>query len=43
MNKYNIEYSRDAKQDLIETKKYIKYTLQEPKTAQNLIKKLGEK
>lgn len=40
MNKYNIKYSRDAKQDLIEIKKYIKYTLQEPKTAQNLIKKI---
>ena len=24
MNKYNIEYSRDAKQDLIETKKIYK-------------------
>ena len=30
MKKYNIEYSKEAKQDLIGIKKYIKYNLQEP-------------
>lgn len=39
MNKYNIEYSKESKQDLIDIKKYIKYNLQEPKTAQTLISK----
>ena len=40
MNKYNIEYSKESKQDLIDIKKYIKYNLQEPKTAQTLISKI---
>lgn len=38
--KYNIEYSKESKQDLIEIKKYIKNNLQEPETAQNLIEKI---
>ena len=40
MVKYNIEYSKEAKQDLIEIKQYIKYNLQEPETAQKLIDKI---
>ena len=40
MKKYNIEYSLDAKQDLIEIKQYIKYNLQGPEIAQKLILKI---
>lgn len=40
MKKYNIEYSKDARQDLINIKKYIKYNLQEPNIAQKLIMKI---
>ena len=40
MNKYNIEYSKEAKQDLIDIKKYIKYNLQEPNIAKKLITKI---
>lgn len=40
MDKYNIEYSKEAKQDLIDIKKYIKYNLQEPDTAKRLINKI---
>ena len=40
VKKYNIEYSLDAKQDLIEIKQYIKYNLQEPEIAQKLILKI---
>ncbi len=40
MDKYNIEYSKEAKQDLIGIKQYIKYNLQEPETAQKLIYKI---
>ncbi len=40
MKKYNIEYSMEAKQDLIDIKQYIKYNLQEPNTAQKLITKI---
>ena len=40
MNQYNIEYSKEARQDLIEIKRYIKYNLQEPATAQKLISKI---
>ncbi len=40
MKSYNIEYSKEAKQDLIDIKKYIKYNLQEPNTAQKLITKI---
>lgn len=40
LKKYNIEYSKDARQDLINIKKYIKYNLQEPNIAQKLIMKI---
>lgn len=40
MNQYNIEYSKEAREDLIEIKRYIKYNLQEPQTAQKLISKI---
>lgn len=40
MKSYNIEYSKEAKQDLIDIKKYIKYNLQEPNAAQKLITKI---
>ncbi len=40
MKEYNIEYSKEAKQDLIGIKRYIKYNLQEPNTAQKLISKI---
>lgn len=42
MSKYKIEYSKDSKQDLIGIKQYIKYNLQEPKIAENLINKIRE-
>lgn len=42
MKKYDIEYSKEAKQDLIGIKQYIKYNLQEPETAQKLIFKIRE-
>lgn len=42
MSKYKIEYSRDSKQDLVRIKKYIKYNLQEPKIAENLINKIRD-
>ena len=40
MNNYNIEYSKESKQDLIEIKQYIKYNLQEPEIAQKLVSKI---
>jgi len=40
LKKYNIEYSKDSKQDLVEIKQYIKYNLQEPEIAQKLISKI---
>ena len=40
MNKCNIEYSKEAKQDLIDIKKHIKYNLQEPNIAKKLITKI---
>ncbi len=40
MNKYSIEYSKEAKQDLIGIKQYIKYNLQEPETAKKIIAKI---
>ena len=40
MKKYNIEYSKESKQDLIGIKQYIKYNLQEPETANKLISKI---
>lgn len=40
MRKYNIEYSKESKEDLIGIKQYIKYNLQEPETANKLISKI---
>lgn len=40
MSQYIIEYSKDAKQDLINIKRYIKYNLQESNIANNLIAKI---
>lgn len=40
MDKYNIVYSKESKEDLIEIKQYIKYNLQEAETAQKLISKI---
>lgn len=40
MSNYNIEYSEESRQDLIDIKQYIKYNLQEPTTAQKLISKI---
>jgi len=40
LNQYNIRYSKEAKQDLINIKKYIKYNLQEPNIANKLITKI---
>lgn len=40
MKKYNVEYSKESKQDLIRIKQYIKYNLQEPEIAQKLISKI---
>ena len=40
MKKYNIEYSKESKQDLIGIKQYIKYNLQEPEIAEKLISKI---
>lgn len=40
MEKYNIEYSKESKEDLSGIKQYIKYNLQEPETAKKLISKI---
>lgn len=40
MKKYNIEYSKESKQDLIGIKQYIKYNLQEPEISEKLISKI---
>lgn len=40
MKQYNIEYSNEARQDLIDIKRYIKYNLQEPTIAKKLISKI---
>ena len=40
MKKYNIEYSKESKDDLTGIKQYIKYNLQESETAQKLISKI---
>ena len=42
MNKYKIQFSKDARKDLIDTYSYIKYNLQEPAIAKNLIAKIRE-
>ena len=40
MNKYITHYSEEAKQDIIEIKRYIKYNLQEPDIANKLLSKI---
>lgn len=40
MKKYNVEYSKESKRDLIGIKEYIKHNLQEPEIAQKLISKI---
>ena len=40
MKKYNIEYSKEAKEDLIGINQYIKYNLQESEIANKLISKI---
>lgn len=40
MNKYKIQFSKDAKKDLIDIYSYIKYNLQEPTIAKKLIAKI---
>lgn len=42
MNKYKIQFSKDARKDLIEIYSYIKYNLQEPEIANKLIKRIRE-
>ena len=42
MNKYKIQFSKDARKDLIDTYSYIKYNLQEPAIAEKLIAKIRE-
>ena len=42
MNKYKIQFSKDARKDLIDTYSYIKYNLQEPAIANKLIAKIRE-
>ena len=43
MHIYETEYSKEAKQDLIEIKSYIKDTLKQPTVAQTLISKIRKK
>lgn len=43
MKQYDIEYSEEARQDLIDIKRYIKYNLQEEMTSQKLISKIRTK
>lgn len=40
MSKYNIRYSKEARLDLIDIKKYIKYNLQELNISNKLIAKI---
>ena len=40
MEKYNIQYSKESKEDLAGIKQYIKYNLKELETAQKLISKI---
>lgn len=40
MKKYNVEYSKESKDDLIGIKQYIKYNLQEPEISRKLISKI---
>jgi len=40
LKQYNIEYSKEARQDLIDIKRYVKYNLKESTIAQRLISKI---
>ena len=42
MNKYKIQFSKDARKDLIDIYSYIKYNLQELAIAKKLLKKIKE-
>lgn len=42
MNKYKIQFSKDARNDLIDIYSYIKYNLQEPNIAKKLIEKIKQ-
>ena len=42
MNKYKIQFSKDARKDLIDIYSYIKYNLQEPVIAKKMIAKIRE-
>ena len=42
MNKYKIQFSKDARKDLFDIYSYIKYSLQEPNIANKLVKKIRE-
>ena len=40
MTKFNIVYSKESKQNLIEIKQYIKYNLYEPEIANKIINEI---
>ncbi len=40
MKKYNIQYLKESKEDLLGIKQYIKYDLQKPEISQKLISKI---
>ena len=42
MNKYKIQFSKDARKDLIDIYSYIRYNLQEPTIAKKLEKRIRE-
>lgn len=42
MNKYNIQFSKDARNDLLDIYSYIKYNLKEPNIAKKTIQKIKE-
>ena len=42
MNKYTVQFSKDAKDDLTDIYSYIKYNLQEPNIANKLIQKIKQ-
>lgn len=42
MNEYKIQFSKDARKDIIDIYSYIKYSLQEPTIEKNLVKKIRE-
>ena len=42
LNKYTVQFSKDAKDDLTDIYSYIKYNLQEPNIANKLIQKIKQ-